>query len=1171
MKIFIAVIINNYFMSIKKSRTAKAIAGFVGFATAVTMSFGTASAATTAELQAQIASLLATIQGLQAQLASQGGTTAMTGGYTFATDLKMGSTGADVLNLQKVLNMDPATQVAASGVGSPGNESSYFGSLTKAAVIKFQDLHAADVLAPYGLTKGTGYVGPSTRAYLNSHYGSTGGSVVTPITPMTGGIVLSADTPAAGTVIAGQALADLAHFTFPNTTGADLVVTNLVFNRTGVSNDATLVNIYLYNGTTRLTDAGAVSSGKITFNDASGIFKVPAGGSVNLSVKADILGGTAGQIIGIALASAKAGTVDLAGTFPINGNNQSIATATMAGVSFSASPTPSTANTSADLQTGFVMWQDTVTVTTRAVNAKVFTFRQLGSATAKDIGTFQLFMDGVQMGTTVASADANGYVTFDLSAAPVKVETGSHTLKLLGDIVGGSTKTFSFSLQQAGDAAFADSQLGVTILPTVGASSFTSLTAPATGSHIINSSTGGYVTITKTTDSPSGNVVANGSNVLLAKYTLKAFGEPIKVEKIQAYVSASSTTGYSLRNGALFADGIQVGNTLALKDDTYSPGYTEYSLGSSLVVAPGTPVTLEVRADIYNEGVYTILSGDSITAYVKIPASGYKRMSALSYNDTAVTSGGTGNALAVAVGALSLSKNSAYANQTIVLPQTAYKLGSFTLTNTDAEAINLNTINVGFMKTSYASVGLASGEITDLYVKYGAKTTSIKATPDVTTATVSSANAFNINETLPTNGTMTFEVYGSLSSDISSTDTITTSLYVSGITAISTATKTSEAGGQTISNAAGSMASAIVTSSDTAIKLLVGNTTPKVASFRFTALNDTFTITDIGFTVAGTQTMGGTDAQTAVAAGAIRNFVVKSSGMADKLVYLSSATTATSTGLSLSVPANNSNGRVVDVYLNLNDVASSAATSGADVKVTLASYKALTSTGTVYNGGAENDAGNSMYVYKSVPTVTLATLPSTRLVAGTNTIAKFSIAADSAGPIGWKKMLFTITKTAATDLGGTSTIKLYDSSGTEVAGTFATTSVDATHPTITTTNGNGLFAASGTGGTLTFVATDEQQIAAGSSETYSLKDSVSGTNATISGTYVSTSIPSNTTSWAGPRIYSTVASTFGLSTAPSFVWTDRSANSHSESTADWNTDYKVVTIPSDTQTLSGAT
>lgn len=87
---------------------------------------------------------------------------------TFTKNLSLGSEDMQVTVLQKILNQDPDTRIATSGPGSPGNETSYFGRLTKAAVARFQEKYASDTLVPASLTKGSGFVGVYTRAKLNA-------------------------------------------------------------------------------------------------------------------------------------------------------------------------------------------------------------------------------------------------------------------------------------------------------------------------------------------------------------------------------------------------------------------------------------------------------------------------------------------------------------------------------------------------------------------------------------------------------------------------------------------------------------------------------------------------------------------------------------------------------------------------------------------------------------------------------------------------------------------------------------------------------------------------------------------------------------------------------------------------------------------------------------------
>jgi len=136
----------------------------------------TTTTATTTPTTTQQTSDTATLQGqlttLQSQLAQlQGAST------VFTRNLEVGGTGDEVLALQKFLNVNGFT-IADSGPGSPGNETTTFGGLTRAALAKFQ--------AANGITPSVGYFGPKTRAFINAG-GAVGVSTptLTP-TPTTG-------------------------------------------------------------------------------------------------------------------------------------------------------------------------------------------------------------------------------------------------------------------------------------------------------------------------------------------------------------------------------------------------------------------------------------------------------------------------------------------------------------------------------------------------------------------------------------------------------------------------------------------------------------------------------------------------------------------------------------------------------------------------------------------------------------------------------------------------------------------------------------------------------------------------------------------------------------------------------------------------------------------------
>lgn len=157
-------------MNLATKNIATALVGSV-LVLALSFSFVTpAKADMLSDLQAQVQALLA-------QIATLGGgstTTSGAGCYAFTMTHQQGQSGGEIMWIQKFLNSHGA-QIAASGAGSPGNETAYYGGLTKAALAKWQ--------AANGVSPAAGYWGPVTRAKVASVCASAPTTPTTPTTP----------------------------------------------------------------------------------------------------------------------------------------------------------------------------------------------------------------------------------------------------------------------------------------------------------------------------------------------------------------------------------------------------------------------------------------------------------------------------------------------------------------------------------------------------------------------------------------------------------------------------------------------------------------------------------------------------------------------------------------------------------------------------------------------------------------------------------------------------------------------------------------------------------------------------------------------------------------------------------------------------------------------------
>ena len=885
----------------KNSITAKVVTGFLGLALAAVVA--------------------------APAVASAIDTTMMSSSYTFTKTLKMGMSDQEVMNLQSVLNASADTMVSASGVGSKGMETKYFGAKTKMAVVKFQEKYAADILTPNGLTKGTGMVGAATRAKLNTMGGMmtggssmlpgctsmtgysmttgmscaggmmTGGLVMVPgctgvtgFSPTTGmscasamtgdnmgaaigtGVTVSALANPNGSIVSGSAQVPVVNFRIANGTGADVTVNGLKFLRTGILSDSNITNAYLASGNTIVAQYSGVTNGVVTFTGS--VVTIPAGKVMDLNLRVDISSAaSAGNLLAFQLTDASMvslSTGTTVGTFPILGGSYTVGKVSNPDLAQISNPTYQAVASEVDAGTlGFRSSAMSFTVLNSPIALQSVRYTVSGSVNlATDLQNLKLRLDGRDV-ATATTVDNTGHVVFVMASSSVRMNTGSHQLEVYADVLGTPNRNFKFEILRPYDWALVDTQYNTNISG-----------GTPSGTNVAVSVRQGTATLSLASDTPTGNLPRGGSNVTIAKFTIRASGEALRIKWMPFMLTQSGTSSWAtlanvdtdVRNIAIYADdGTQLGTTINTPSScTYGgatvTGGTVYtcSVGSpssniNYTIPANTTRVFSLKADIQQNGTMTSIKGALISptgsAYAGSNVEGQ-----ISFQ-TSVVPGGiiSGSNLSISASPFTGSQNSAFSGQSYVGGANAVKIASFSVGASSAETINLTSVTI---KTS-AAVNGGGLNAQNLIVKVGANTWNYNV-PTISGGTSYTFSSPSGTTMIPAGGNILVDVYAdvltgstallytapiSLAGAVGIGSQTNSNQILRDNTAVLITTSAPVAGQSLTVVGTGSLTTTIDTSLPPSQQIVLGATGVSLGQFRFTAGNnedmkvDQFTVT----------------------------------------------------------------------------------------------------------------------------------------------------------------------------------------------------------------------------------------------------------------------------------------------------------------------------------------
>lgn len=445
--------------------------------------------------------------------------------------------------------------------------------------------------------------------------------IPTPTPPPTTGtgvtVSLSSDTPKAGSVAMGAGNVVFTKLDFmgkENTT-----ITAISVMRGGLANDTDLSEVKLWDGSTQLGSTQALNSTthKAVFTGLSWV--VPAGTTKVLTISGSIAGtGTAttstAPALGIAAKTDITADKAISGTFPLNGQPMTIAGLAIGRLDVAVRTVPADQSPiSGASDQEIASW--TFSAVNEGISVRKVKLTQTGSAGTADITNVKLKINGVQVGTTVASLASDGTATFDLASAPIEILSGSNKI-IYGhaDIASGinTARTARFEITNSTDITSFGTNTGGSV--TITGASGATFSAQTGTAQTISQATVLAVTTNGATNPSAQTFVRGATQQLITAFRFSAgAGEDQRVTRVKLSLGGTGADATDMSNVTLYkydqttAVESMIGSPTAFVGTIATYGLnTTPALDAGLFdVTKNTNYIVHVRADITSAASWT--------------------------------------------------------------------------------------------------------------------------------------------------------------------------------------------------------------------------------------------------------------------------------------------------------------------------------------------------------------------------------------------------------------------------------------------------------------------------------------------------------------------------------------------------------------------------------------